>query len=46
MIHVLVVEIFCCRFGLHGAYVWVVGLEEQHVVAIRCMNYLVLSIDL
>ena len=45
MIHVLVVEIFGYRFGLHGAYVWVVGLEEQPVVVIRCMNDLVLSIE-
>ena len=29
----------------HGAYAWVVGLEELHVVVIRCMNYLVLSMD-
>ena len=30
---------------LHGAYVWFFGLEELHVVVIRCMNCLVLSMD-
>ena len=37
---------YVCMLGFHVAYVFgSVGLEEQHVAAIMCMIYLVLSID-